>query len=286
MQDESDKHPELKADLELIKKQILTIHSEGHYVYHHIHPHWLDAVYLKDEKQWDLSNQALFSVDALTSEQTSNLITRSKQILEDWIQPIDSSYFPEGYRAGGLFIEPFDKFKPSFEKNGILYDFSVLRGAKCSLSGAKYDFSASPTEYIYTFDSDILKPENNGKFTEISIELVENKGLHKILNSIWFRLFYKNDAFADGKSNTVVLEKTGKQSFLSKFSNSETLSWEMINPAKIGLYKKHIGSHEFTHFLSHPKLIGPSNLKSMDRLLTKLLKRYTIESDFKKLLNK
>ncbi len=284
MQDESAKHPELNNDIEQIKQQIIKLNLQGHYVYHHIHPHWLDAKYMPEEKQWNLSNQERFSVAALTEEETDELITRSKQILEEWILPTDPNYKPEGYRAGGLFITPFDKLIRSFKKNGVIYDFSVLRGAQCSLSGASYDFSESPTEYVYKFNSNILKPVANGKFTEISIELIENKGIHKILNSIWFRLMYKNDSFADGKSNTVVIEKKGKRSFLSKFSNSETLSFELTNPVKNRLYLKHIENNEFTHFISHPKLIGPSNLKAMDRLLTNLSKHYSIQSDFKQLL--
>ncbi len=285
MLDESEKYPELKVDIEQIKTQLIRLHTEGHYVYHHIHPHWLDAVYLPEEKQWDLSNQDRFSVDALSNEETLELISKSKDILEDWICPTDKNYKSEGYRAGGLFIQPFSKFTAAFKKNEIKYDFSVLRGAQCSLSGASYDFSNAPKSPIYSFEDDVIRESRNGEFTEISIKLIENKGIHKILNSIWFRLFYKNDAFADGKSNNVVIENKDKQSFWSKFSNVETLSFELANPIKIRLYKQYIQRNTFTHFISHPKLIGPTNLEAMDELLKKLKSRYIIQSDFKLFLD-
>ena len=274
----------MKDDLHQIQTQLIRIHQQGHYVYHHIHPHWLDATYLESEKQWDLSNQSQFSVEALTADQALTLINRSTEILEEWLKPIDSSYMAEGYRAGGLFIQPFEKFIIPFEKNNIVYDFSVLRGAKCALSNASYDFTNVPKTNHYQFDVSVLKESSTGKFTEIAIELVQNKGIYKIMNSLWFRLFYKNDAFADGKSNTVVIQRSRKQSFLSKFSNSETLSFELANPMKNWLYLKHIGNNEFTHFISHPKLVGPNSLKSMDKLLDKIDQRYTIQSDFKTIL--
>lgn len=285
MQDESEKHPELNEHLDRIRIQLIQLHREGHYVYHHIHPHWLDAKYLPDEKQWDLSNQSRFSMAALSDIEAHSLITRSKDILEDWIKPSDTSFRAEGFRAGGLFIQPFQKFRLAFEDNLIHYDFSVLKGATCSLSGAYYDYSNAPKKSIYHFSQSIIEEDVNGPFTEIALELIENKGLYKILNSLWFRLLYKNDAFADGKSNQVTIRKEDKQSFLSKFSNSETISFELANPVKVKLYSNYIRHHELTHFISHPKLIGPSHLKSMDQLFTSLRRQYRLESDFKKMLN-
>src|SRR6478609_9323839 len=49
-------YPKAKADFNLIKHQIMEFANRGHYVFNHLHPHWLDAKYIAEENQWDLSN--------------------------------------------------------------------------------------------------------------------------------------------------------------------------------------------------------------------------------------
>src|ERR1035437_4606027 len=50
------KHSELNADFVAVKDQLKTLYREGHYLFPHIHPHWLDSVYLDDIKEFSLSD--------------------------------------------------------------------------------------------------------------------------------------------------------------------------------------------------------------------------------------
>src|ERR1700749_4620780 len=56
------KRPDLIKDFEAIKKQLKTLFKEGHYVFPHIHPHWLNAVYAEDKKQFSLTDLSGFSL--------------------------------------------------------------------------------------------------------------------------------------------------------------------------------------------------------------------------------
>jgi hypothetical protein len=41
-----------KTDLQKIVIQLQKIIADGHYLFLHIHPHWLDADYIEQENQW------------------------------------------------------------------------------------------------------------------------------------------------------------------------------------------------------------------------------------------
>lgn len=277
----SEKYPELLKDIELIKNQVLHIKKEGHYIYHHLHPHWQDAVYIPSEKQWDLSNMKNYSFTYFKEEDINIIFSKSKKILEDWLLPIDSIYQVEGYRAGGLFVQPFSKIKKAFITNGIQYDFSVMFNASCDLSVAKYDYTKHPNKIIYNFNDNVLVENNIGAFTEVAIEMLENKGIYKIINSIWFRIVKQEKYFADGKSIVNNINKTNKK---IKFSNKETFSFELINPAKNILYFKEFKNRSIIHFLSHPKHINNSNITYAYKLFKKLSNHYNLNTDFKKII--
>ena len=50
-----------QKDWRLIEEQVNKISSLGHYIFYHVHPHWMDAVYVHDSNEWDLSNKADFT---------------------------------------------------------------------------------------------------------------------------------------------------------------------------------------------------------------------------------
>ncbi len=59
------KSAKAKRDFELIEQQIIEIAKNGHYVFNHLHPHWLDAVYDKEKNDWTLTNDSKYSFQSL-----------------------------------------------------------------------------------------------------------------------------------------------------------------------------------------------------------------------------
>ncbi len=44
------KQPEFEKSFLAIAKQLKEMHNEGHYIFPHIHPHWLDAAYIAGKR--------------------------------------------------------------------------------------------------------------------------------------------------------------------------------------------------------------------------------------------
>ena len=51
----SNQHNACAADLKIVSDQIKQLISDGHYIFPHIHPHWLDAEYDSLQHQFNLS---------------------------------------------------------------------------------------------------------------------------------------------------------------------------------------------------------------------------------------
>ena len=59
--------------MKLIEDQIKNIKDNGHYIFYHIHPHWLDAIYNEENNEWDLSNKIKFSINNLNVNEIEKL---------------------------------------------------------------------------------------------------------------------------------------------------------------------------------------------------------------------
>ncbi len=68
-------------DLAKIKSQLTDIVKQGHYIFHHIHPHWLDAEYLENENQWDLSNTSKLTFDKISKDEQTKIMSFSDAFL-------------------------------------------------------------------------------------------------------------------------------------------------------------------------------------------------------------
>ena len=67
------KYQKAQKDWRLIEEQVNKISSLGHYIFYHVHPHWMDAIYVSDSNEWDLSNKGRFSLDNLSDEEIDEL---------------------------------------------------------------------------------------------------------------------------------------------------------------------------------------------------------------------
>ena len=85
------------------------------------------------------------------------------------IYPIDS------YRAGGFCLQPFIDFKPFFESNNIINDFSVLKDLKNNNERITYNYLNLPKKCIYKFNTDVIIEDVFGAFTEFTISSIKHK---------------------------------------------------------------------------------------------------------------
>ena len=234
---------------------MLHIVKSGHKIYHHIHPHWIDAQYIETENQWNLSNDEHYCVETLSEEQKNRIFDFSVSFLSEIMSAAGFEYDCGGYRAGGLHIEPFDSVKKEFERCGISEDFS----------------SEAPIENMtesYRFGDSTLSPDENGRFVEHPISRIRIYGLRKILNGIFFRLTKKCKKYQRiGDGVPSVPKKTNDQVPQSKFEFSLPISVELLTPILLPYYKKLLKRYSYIHFLSHPKLQSRATIALLERFL-------------------
>lgn len=275
-----------EQDFNKIKKQLIEMAGNGHYLFHHIHPHWLDAAYLNEINQWDLSNTERFTFNCLNDIEKAALFKYSNTFLTEIYKCVKSNKTSNGFRAGGLYIEPFEQIKPYFETYNIQFDFSVVPGAVKSDEIRYYDFSQSPTGKYYHFNESVSVESLNGKFVEYPITTIKIKGFTKVLNAIYYRLYKKlsiNKSYGDGLPVSKAFRNNNSNSGLKKFLIFQIpLSVDSLNPGLLRLYKQTIKQNIYTHFLSHPKLLTPVGLKLMGKLLESCNQKYSCIYDFKK----
>jgi peptidoglycan/xylan/chitin deacetylase (PgdA/CDA1 family) len=258
--------------------QIQKLITEGHYVFNHLHPHWLDAQYIPDTNEWDLSNHSLYRLSSLNHAQRDAIFAQTTEVLKEIITPVKPGYLAEGYRAGGWSIQPFDDFKPYFQKYGIKFDFSVKPGMKSITTAQQYDFTGVNITTPYSF-SDSPTVISNGDYTEFPITGLYVPKYIKPLNRILLKyLWLRGDRYSfsgHGISPTVLEETTTK---------TEMVSIELLTITKLPIYLKLLKKHNYVQFISHPKMITKHNIDTFTFFMKKAFERYPIETDFKNML--
>jgi len=273
-------YPAAKESYQKVVVQIQQLIKEGHYIFNHLHSHWLDAQYIPETNEWNLSNHALYRFSALSEEQRDTIFAQTNQVLKEIIEPVKPGYTTEGYRAGGWSIQPFECFIPYFKKYGIKYDFSIKPGMKSVTTAQQYDFTKATITTPYQFtDNPVVK--GYGDFTEFPITGISIPEYMKQLNRILLKyLWLKGDRYAfDGQGvSAKVLETTTTE--------TEMVSIELLTRAKLPAYLSLIKAHDYVQFISHPKMLTKHNMDTFAHLMKKAFAKYTIETDFKKMLPK
>lgn len=277
-------------DYKKILNQLILLLQEGHLIFPHLHPHWINAKYDIENNNWDLGNQSKYRFANISQIEKENLFESSINILKE-IQNISGIHYPiDCYRAGGWCIQPFDDFKPFFNKYGIKHDFSVIKGYKMQNENFYYDFDSMPVKNIYNFNSIIDTEEQNGDYTEFSITSIHITGLKKTFNKlllrVLFRLGYKK--FGDGVSTikhqeTVNIESSENIFFTEK--EIEMISIELMTIIKLKNYCCNLQYNNYIHFISHPKMFSKHNLYCFKRYLKYLKKNYKLETHYKQMIN-
>lgn len=271
-------YPNAKKDYDKVVMQIQNIVKAGHYVFNHLHPHWLDAKYNKDTNQWELDNLTRYRFSVLDKASKDNLVIQTTQLLNEIVHSAKPGYIANGYRAGGWSIQPFEDFKPYFLQNGIKYDFSVMPGMKSITSAQQYDFSGLTATGPYTFSDDPAKP-SKGEFIEFPINHISIPPIRGFLNKILLKCLWKTgDRYSgDGQSTTA-------ETINESVSIGEMISVELLTKVKLPLYLSYLKQNTYMHFISHPKMLSVHNINTFTRFMEKAFGSYNVETDFMKIL--
>jgi hypothetical protein len=272
-------NPSAKSDYYQISEQIRALVSEGHYVFPHLHPHWMDAKYDPIYNQWSLEDLSKYRFHNISDLEKEFIFGSSVNILKEIIEPVDNSYQMNGYRAGGWSIQPYSDFKPFFHKYGIKYDFSVLPGAKLFSAAQYYDFSLTPAKFIYKFSEDITTEDVNGEMIEFVISKIKIGKINSFINKIYLKInSFENEKLGDGFS--VKFDSENEKNI----DDYKMIALELLTAVKLPLYLNYLAENDYVQFISHPKMISWHNLREFGILLKKVFELYSVETDFKKMI--
>lgn len=271
-----------RRDFEAVMGQLRHLHQRGHYVFPHLHPHWVDAVYLSEQNEWDLSNLSAYTMQQCGEAEGTRLLDESIALLREGL---GENWMPTGYRAGGWSIQPFSLFEPSFVKHGILCDFSLLPGFWTDYGPQAFDFTPSRAQQPYRFHHDLLVEKADGPFTEFPISVIEGQA-EDFIQKTWRRIIYRTGSGRSFGRGIGVLGWPNPTYPLAPSLNEthEMVAIELFTLPKIPRYLRFLHGHSFMHFISHPKMISPHNAHTLRRFLKRASRRYTLESDFLKMI--
>jgi hypothetical protein len=275
-------NPKAKSDLTAIENQLIEMVKSGHYIFHHIHPHWLDAKYLEESNEWDLSDNSRFVFSSISDEERNILFSFSNDFLRKIYTNANSDKTPNGFRAGGLFVEPLATLIPFFKKYEIKYEFSVVPGSVRDDYPFAHDFSLAPRNRPYNFSYNLSEESESGEFTEFPISILELSGLDKLINSFYYRLNKKNSKYKTYGDGISVSNKVNAGNSIKRhrsFLNMKVaISVEILNPGNVSVFTNMINQQSYLHLLSHPKLITPISLEQLNLFLKQVSKKHRIES--------
>ncbi len=280
-------HEKAKEDYETIQSQLRQLISKGHYVFPHIHPHWLDAVYLPEQNEWSLKDTRKYRFHNLNASARAQVFDSSMEVLKTIIDPVRPDYVIDSYRAGGWSIQPFSDFQPFFEAHGIRYDFSVMSGYAQKTDGQYFDFTDIPDKPIYRFRDEVTREDPSGDYTELAISNIYFSGFQQLLHKVCLKFlnrFFGNLSFGQGSG--VVPKALPENSGLNSLEHQgyDRVSMELLTIDKLAAYRAFLKDHTYMHFISHPKMLSPHHLKVMDKFLRHARSVYAIETDFRKMV--
>lgn len=280
-------HPKAMIDYNKIKNQILQLIEQGHYIYPHVHPHWIDALYLPKNNEWDLSDNSKYRFNSLTDDQKNSHFNAALNALRKILTTPEqkfNNYF-DAYRAGGWCIQPFTHFEPFFKESKIYADFSVLGGSVKNGNTLFFDYSnIKQNAKPYQFEHIVTEESKDGKYVEFPISSIpfdKSNFLNKIINKVLWRLPVGQN-MGDGISSPFK-SSIPPSNYDSYF---EMVSIELFSINKLKKYKKFIKENNYMQFISHPKMISNHNLKMLSSFLNSASKKYELETDWKNIIIK
>jgi hypothetical protein len=274
-------NPTIKHDYETIVGQIQNLIKSGHYVFPHVHPHWIDASYNENRNEWDLSNTDKYRLHRLPAEQQVSYFKSCFDILKGIIDGAFSFYKMDSYRAGGWCIQPFDVFERIFQTFQIKNDFSVLGGYHKEGNTLSFNFiEISENAKPYKFQNSVVQENKTGEFIEFPISSIHyefNNFVNRIVKKVLWRSAF-GKPFGDGYAAHSQLKIDEKSRI-----GLEMVSIELLTTYNLKWYKKFLKDNDYMQFISHPKMISKHNLNMLNRFLKFAQRQAQLNTDFREI---
>lgn len=269
------KFPQLDKDYIAITEQVRYLSQTGHDVQLHIHPHWEDSYY--NGERWVIDVKRYKLAD-FNEQEIEDIVFRYKRVLADLT---GKTIF--AYRAGGWCMQPFTKLKKAFQQNNITFDSSVFRNGFYFSENYEYDFRNAPDKAIYSFDSDPVKENSNGFFTELPISPIKNSPL------FFWKLFllgrknpYLHKPLGDGRA----MPAPGyRKKLLTKFTNNP-VSIDGYNAQLLDKALKRLQQKQFEHMvvIGHPKALSRYSVQKLESFVERNREKHNFTTYSKQFL--
>ncbi len=263
LHEQSAQFPALRVDLDAVRKQLETLHRQGHDLQLHIHPHWEDCHW--DGTRWVVDTRR-YRLHDFPPAQIEQIVSRYKAALTEFSG--NEQVF--AYRAGGWVIQPFERIREALRSNGIYVDSTVFSGGTADSATHFFDFRGAPDKSSWRFEADPLREQEDGYFLEVPIASRELSPLffwkHSLLKRFGGDL---HRSFGDGAA-----VPAGKNDLLSK------LTRRAHHPVSIDGYKAtflHEAFHEHARkgselfvVIGHSKLASRYGLDMLERFCSEV----------------
>ncbi|MFC5446796.1 polysaccharide deacetylase family protein [Paenibacillus aestuarii] len=251
-------HEETKHTAELLKSQLQKLVRAGSRIEPHLHPHWLDAVYING--RWEFPHYKRYRLQSLNESEIYELFSRSCRILEEIASEVEPGYKIMSYRAGGWCIQPFELMKKSFAECGVKVDSSVAPAIKGESSVHYFDFTHVQPVNHYFFDKDPAQLETKGEFVEVPITTFKCSFFAKVLRKIKNK-FHRNELLQYGDGSGIPLTSVSR--FLPTY---EMVSLERTHPDDLRRVIKRL-KQDVVNIISHPKGLSQMSFKCLNQLV-------------------
>ena len=260
LENEMIKHPHLEKDHTLLCSQLQKLQNNGHDLQLHIHPHWEDSFYNGDE--W-ICKVDRYKLSDFSDNEIREIIFRYKNRLAQFNPQITA------FRAGGWCIQPFERLAQPLFDAGIRIDSSVFANGYFESAQYNYDFRGAPLKSRWRFQTDPLKENEEGAFTEIAISSIHNSPL------FYWRLFllgrlnpYEHKPLGDG----IPIPAPGQRFNLLTRWTHNTVSIDGYNASLLKRsFRQHLRTKkEDMVIIGHPKSLTRYGLKALEKFVSEV----------------
>lgn len=277
----SKNYPSAKFDLDQIELQLNQMVKAGHYIFPHIHAHWLDAVYLHELNEWSLTNTRYYRFETVPEQLKNDLFDFSISFLTQFTKDFQKI---DGYRAGGWSIQPFSAFQPYFSNYGIQNEFSVLPGWYHFSDTLKFDFRKAPLQITYNFSEDTAEESLNGPFMAYTISSYYLTRIEQQLNRLIHILaFLKRKVIKQKIIGSTVRSKVTDSGYIYNVEGrtSHIAQFEQITFVNLWGMWRLLRTESYIHSVSHPKMMRKIDLFLLKLFLVASNFFYQIETDYR-----
>ncbi|MEG0518895.1 MAG: hypothetical protein RR555_08515 [Bacteroidales bacterium] len=266
----SDRFENIKI-YEKIEEQLRTIVKRGSRIELHLHPHWLDAYQLDTE--WIFPSYQHYKLNSLSEQKIQQLFEEGIDLLNRIGRQIEPNYSVMAFRAGGWCVEPFQKIKNTFRKNGIKLDSSIVPGIKFNGDIHHLDYSDMQPIGYYYFTNDIRNKEIAGEFVELPVNGYELKRIEKITWLIKSRIWKQQaQIFGDGVGMRSMAHQGRWEKLYSLIDQKIQYNQYVLDgyiDQKVICKKIEISDLPFITMVAHPKTLTFSSLDTIRYIANK-----------------